>query len=94
MLGLGETEEEIFAALADLRQAGCDILTLGQYLQPTVHHLPVQAYLSPPQFAAYGLRARSMGFTHVASSPMVRSSYHADEFSPADANQRLPTPGS
>lgn len=85
MLGLGETEDEIFIALADLRGVGCDILTLGQYLQPTIHHLPVRQYISPDQFAAYGQRARAMGFTHVASSPMVRSSYHADEFSPAPA---------
>jgi lipoic acid synthetase len=85
MLGLGETEEELFTALADLRQVGCDILTLGQYLQPTIHHLPVRQYVSPAQFAAYGRRAREMGFTHVASSPMVRSSYHADEFHPAQA---------
>jgi len=83
MLGLGETEEELFTALGDLRQVGCDILTLGQYLQPTIHHLPVRAYISPAQFADYGQRARAMGFTHVASSPMVRSSYHADEFSPS-----------
>jgi lipoic acid synthetase len=89
MLGLGETEEEIFTALTDLRQVGCDILTLGQYLQPTFHHLPVQAYISPSQFSAYGERARAMGFAHVASSPMVRSSYHADEFSPAGASCTL-----
>ena len=85
MLGLGETEEELFAALADLRQVGCDNLTLGQYLQPTIHHLPVREYISPAQFAAYGQRARALGFTHVASAPMVRSSYHADEFNPAQA---------
>jgi len=85
MLGLGETAEELFVALDDLRQVGCDILTLGQYLQPTIHHLPVRHYVSPEQFAEYGRRARSMGFTHVASSPMVRSSYHADEFSPPGA---------
>jgi len=83
MLGLGETEEELFEALGDLRQVGCDILTLGQYLQPTIHHLPVRQYITPEQFADYGQRARLMGFTHVASSPMVRSSYHADEFNPS-----------
>ncbi len=80
MLGLGETEDELFAALADLRSAGCDILTLGQYLQPTVKHLPVHEYVSPEKFTAFGERARAMGFVHVASGPMVRSSYHADEF--------------
>ncbi len=80
MLGLGETEEELFTALADLREAGCQLLTLGQYLQPTVHHLPVVEFVSPERFTAYGRRAREMGFLHVASGPMVRSSYHADEF--------------
>jgi len=80
MLGLGETEEELLRAFGDLRQAGCDILTLGQYLQPTLKHLPVVEYISPERFDEYGQRARELGFTHVASGPMVRSSYHADEF--------------
>jgi len=80
MLGLGETESELFEALKDLRQAGCDILTLGQYLQPTLKHLPVVEFVPPDTFEAYGQRAREMGFVHVASGPMVRSSYHADEF--------------
>jgi lipoyl synthase len=82
MLGLGETEEELFTALADLRGVGCDLLTLGQYLQPSLKHLPVVEYVTPEKFAEYGARARDMGFVHVASAPMVRSSYHADEFSP------------
>lgn len=82
MLGLGETVEELFTALSDLREAQCDILTLGQYLQPTIHHLPVVEFVSPARFEEYGERARSMGFVHVASGPMVRSSYHADEFRP------------
>jgi len=80
MLGLGETENELVVAMEDLRAAGCDILTLGQYLQPTLKHLPVVEYISPAQFAALGRIARMMGFVHVASGPMVRSSYHADEF--------------
>jgi lipoic acid synthetase len=80
MLGLGETAEELFAAMDDLRGAGCDILTLGQYLQPTIKHLPVMEFVSPEKFQQYGERAREMGFVHVASGPMVRSSYHADEF--------------
>jgi lipoic acid synthetase len=80
MLGLGETPEELFTAMDDLRAAGCDILTLGQYLQPTIKHLPVVEFVSPKKFAEYGERARGMGFVHVASGPMVRSSYHADEF--------------
>lgn len=83
MLGLGETEPELFEALSDLRQAGCDILTLGQYLQPTLHHLPVREFVSPARFNDYKERALQMGFVHVASGPMVRSSYHAEEFSPA-----------
>ncbi len=80
MLGLGETEEEIMVALEDLRRAGCDILTLGQYLQPSLKHLPVVEFVSPEIFAAYGRVGLEMGFVHVASGPMVRSSYHADEF--------------
>jgi lipoyl synthase len=82
MLGLGETEEEFFTALADLRRFGCDLLTLGQYLQPTLRHLPVTEFVTPGRFQSYGERAREMGFLHVASAPMVRSSYHADEFAP------------
>jgi lipoic acid synthetase len=88
MLGLGETEEELMAALADLRTAGCDILTLGQYLQPTLKHLPVVEFVPPAVFGEYGERARRMGFVHVASGPMVRSSYHADDFSPAAIQAR------
>lgn len=80
MLGLGETQEEIFSALSDLRRVGCDILTLGQYLQPTLRHLSVVQYVEPAIFDEYGRQARGMGFLHVASGPMVRSSYHADEF--------------
>lgn len=80
MLGLGETEEELLQALRDLRAARCDILTLGQYLQPTLRHLPVVEYVSPARFAHYKTLAEEMGFVHVASGPMVRSSYHADEF--------------
>jgi lipoyl synthase len=84
MLGLGETEEELFGAMEDLRGAGCDILTLGQYLQPTIKHLPVLEFVSPEKFQQYGERARQLGFVHVASGPMVRSSYHADEFTSPD----------
>jgi lipoic acid synthetase len=80
MLGLGETENEIVVAMEDLRSANCDILTLGQYLQPTLKHLPVVEFVPPEQFEALGRVAREMGFVHVASGPMVRSSYHADEF--------------
>ncbi|MEY2429207.1 MAG: lipoyl synthase [Verrucomicrobiota bacterium] len=80
MLGLGETDEEIVTAMGDLRRSGCDLLTLGQYLQPTLKHLPVVDFVSPERFTEYGRQARQMGFVHVASGPMVRSSYHADEF--------------
>ncbi len=79
MLGLGETEAEVLEAMADLRAARCDILTLGQYLQPTLRHLPVTEFIAPQQFDALGAQARALGFVHVASGPMVRSSYHADE---------------
>ena len=81
MLGLGETENEIVVAMEDLRATGCDILTMGQYLQPTLKHLPVVEFVPPEQFEALGRVAQKMGFVHVASGPMVRSSYHADEFS-------------
>ena len=80
MLGLGETEAELFEAMRDLRAAHCDILTLGQYLQPSLKHLPVKEFVTPEKFAAYKIHAEELGFVHVASGPMVRSSYHADEF--------------
>jgi len=80
MLGLGETPAELFQAMRDLRAANCDILTLGQYLQPTLRHLPVKEFVTPAQFEEYKIAAGEMGFVHVASGPMVRSSYHADEF--------------
>ncbi|HEY5233359.1 MAG TPA: lipoyl synthase [Verrucomicrobiae bacterium] len=80
MLGLGEREEEILTAMRDLRESDCDILTLGQYLQPSLKHLPVVEFVMPEKFAEYKWRAEEMGFVHVASGPMVRSSYHADEF--------------
>ncbi len=82
MLGLREADEEVLEALADLRGVGCDLLTLGQYLQPTIHHLPVAEFISPERFQRYAERARQLGFVHVASGPLVRSSYHADEFHP------------
>ena len=81
MLGQGETEDELFQAMRDLRASNCDLLTLGQYLQPSLKHLPVMEFVPPEKFAEYKVRAEEMGFVHVASGPMVRSSYHADEFS-------------
>ena len=80
MLGLGELEAEVLAALRDLRQAGCDGLTLGQYLQPTRQQAPVVEYVAPAKFAEYGRVARELGFRYVASGPLVRSSYHAAEW--------------
>ncbi len=77
MLGLGETTEELLDALADLHEAGCSMLTLGQYLRPSLHQMPVVRYLSPEEFDELGQLARRIGFTHVASGPFVRSSYHA-----------------
>ncbi len=82
MLGLGETESELFEALNDLRAVGCDLLTLGQYLQPTLRHLPVKEFVPPEKFAEYGRLGERLGFAHVASGPLVRSSYHAAEFVP------------
>jgi lipoic acid synthetase len=80
MLGLGETLEEVVVAMEDLRRVKCDLLTLGQYLQPTLKHLPVKEFIAPEQFTAYGKVARELGFLHVSSGALVRSSYHADEF--------------
>lgn len=78
MVGLGETNEEILAVMRDLRAHGVTMLTLGQYLQPSRHHLPVQRYVSPEEFAEFKREALAMGFTHAACGPFVRSSYHAD----------------
>src|SRR4051794_9688284 len=83
MLGLGETTEEVLETLADLRAVGCDFLTLGQYLQPSPKHLPVERYLPPDEFDELGRLARALGFAEVASGPFVRSSYHADEMARA-----------
>jgi lipoyl synthase len=79
MLGLGETREELLDVLADLRAANCDMLTLGQYLTPTLKHVPVVRYLPPAEFDELAVLARSLGFQQVAAGPFVRSSYHAGE---------------
>jgi len=79
MLGLGETRDELLDTLSDLRDAHCDFLTLGQYLQPTPAHLPVIRYVPPAEFDELGAAARQLGFEQVASGPFVRSSYHARE---------------
>ncbi|QOR76051.1 MAG: lipoyl synthase [Thermoflavifilum sp.] len=78
MLGLGETREEVLQAMEDLLHNGCDVLTLGQYLQPTPHHLPVVRYVHPDEFAEYKEIGYQMGFDYVESGPLVRSSYHAE----------------
>ncbi len=79
MVGLGEQESEVVAVLQDLRGAGCDLLTIGQYLSPSRNHHPVVEYIHPDQFAKYKQLALEMGFRHVASGPLVRSSYHASD---------------
>jgi len=79
MLGLGETEDEAMRAMEDLRSVECDILTLGQYLQPSARHLPVARFVPPEEFAAYQRRGEAMGFAAVAAGPFVRSSYNAAE---------------
>jgi lipoic acid synthetase len=90
MLGLGETREELLDTLADLRAVRCDALTLGQYLTPTLKHIPVARYLPPQEFDELARLARSLGFAHVASGPFVRSSYHAEEMVKADARAHSP----
>jgi lipoic acid synthetase len=79
MLGLGETEEEILQTMDDLRWVGCEVLTLGQYLQPTLEHMPVEDYIHPETFEVYRHAALEKGFVQVESSPLVRSSYHAEK---------------
>ena len=78
MLGLGEERDQVERAMRDLRDHGVDLLTLGQYLQPTPHHHPVMRYWTPEEFDELGELGKRLGFTHVASGPLVRSSYHAD----------------
>ena len=79
MLGLGETVDEVRAALYELREARVDVVTLGQYLQPTPKHLPVQEFVEPEVFESLGYEAKALGFIHVESGPLVRSSYHAEK---------------
>ncbi|MEO0827466.1 MAG: lipoyl synthase [Cyanobacteria bacterium J06635_15] len=79
MAGLGETDAEVQQVMADLRQVDCDILTIGQYLQPSPKHLAVQAFITPEQFETWRVQGEAMGFLQVVSSPLTRSSYHAEE---------------
>ncbi|HVF61924.1 MAG TPA: lipoyl synthase [Thermoanaerobaculia bacterium] len=88
MLGLGETPEEVRTTLRDLRGAGVEVLTLGQYLQPTPRHLPVARWVHPDEFAAYRDEALALGFRHCTAGPLVRSSYHAHEHVPPAAGPR------
>lgn len=79
MVGLGETDDEVLHIMRDLRAHQVDMLTIGQYLQPSAHHLPIERFVTPEQFDIFGQHAHEMGFSHAASGPMVRSSYHADQ---------------
>jgi len=79
MVGLGETDDEIIEVMRDLRAHDVDMLTIGQYLQPSAHHLPVVRYVEPALFEDYAREAKALGFTHAACGPLVRSSYHADQ---------------
>ena len=79
MLGLGEERDEVFQTIEDIRNANVDVITIGQYLQPTKKHLPVKKFITPEEFDEFGDFARSLGFRHVESSPLVRSSYHAEK---------------
>jgi lipoic acid synthetase len=90
MLGIGETIDELLETLADLRAVDCDVLTLGQYLAPTLKHVPVARFLPPEEFDRLAVLARSLGFVQVASGPFVRSSYHADEMVAGHASADRP----
>jgi lipoic acid synthetase len=79
ILGMGETMDEAREVMRDLRSVGCDIMTIGQYLQPTRDHLPVARFYDPKEFAMLKEEGRALGFTHVESGPLVRSSYHAEQ---------------
>ena len=79
MVGLGETDEEVYQVMRDMRAHDIDMITIGQYLAPSGHHLPVRRYVHPDTFKAYEAEAKRLGFTHAAVGAMVRSSYHADQ---------------
>jgi len=98
MVGIGETDDEVLQAMRDLRSAGVDVLTVGQYLRPTPKHAPVDRFVDPAQFDAFAVEGRAMGFAYVASGPLVRSSYRAAEvflaskLRPGEAHEPLPVP--
>jgi lipoic acid synthetase len=79
MVGLGETRDELFSVMRDLREHGCDIVTIGQYLRPSMKHLPVDRYYDPGEYQAFRDYGAELGFTHVEAGPLVRSSYHAEK---------------
>jgi lipoyl synthase len=96
-VGMGETDDEVLAALADLGAVGTDIVTIGQYLRPTTHHLPVARWVEPETFERYREAGEAMGIAHVESSPLTRSSYHARQAAgaavgPVGVTARAPTP--
>jgi lipoic acid synthetase len=95
MLGLGETHQEIIEAMADLRQAGCDFLTIGQYLQPSLGHHRLVRYVRPEEFQEYQIVGKRLGFISVVSGPLVRSSFHAAEMyvSARRKSKHKPSPG-
>jgi lipoic acid synthetase len=89
MVGLGESEAEVMAVMADLRAVGCDLLTIGQYLRPSEKHLPVERFYHPEEFEPFVVRGRELGFRHVEAGPLVRSSYHAHrQVVPASSGRR------
>jgi lipoic acid synthetase len=92
ILGLGESEAELRGAVADLRNVGVDVLTLGQYLRPSAQHLPIARWWTPEEFAELGAYAESLGFGHVESGPLVRSSYHAKQAAHGAVNDATPVP--
>jgi len=87
MLGLGEKPDEVISVMRDLRAAGCDLLSIGQYLAPSQKHYPVKEYISPEQFDGYKEKAQALGFLHIESGPYVRSSYRAGEYLEATSNR-------
>jgi lipoic acid synthetase len=93
MVGLGEEYDEVLTVLDDLRSAGCDLLTIGQYLQPSPQHLPVKRFVPPEEFATYKEKAIEMGFVHIESGPFVRSSYHAGALWNKGTNTTSQKPG-
>src|SRR5690606_9111007 len=93
IVGMGETDDEVLATLADLRAVGVDIVTIGQYLRPTTHHLPVARWVEPATFDAYRRAGEALGISHVEASPLTRSSYHARQAAGSATGTHTPAPG-